>query len=69
MIGLDIEMPKCCDECPLSDHTGKLDGYCLLTHTWSTQHKVERLGKCPLVDLSGYDYCADCFYLNNDEDD
>jgi hypothetical protein len=69
MIGLDIEMPKCCDECPLSDHTGELDGYCLLTNTWSTQHKAERLDKCPLVDLADYHDCTACVHFYDPDDE
>ena len=58
MIGLDIEMPTCCDACPLSDHTRDYTGYCLLTNTWSTEHKVKRLDNCPLVDLANYHDCT-----------
>ena len=69
MVGLDIEIPKCCDECPLSDHTVGLKGYCLLTNTWSTQHNVERLGKCPLIDLTDYHDCTACVHINSLDDE
>ena len=55
MIILNIDMPKCCDECPISVElvSGEVIGACPITHTWGTNHDKERYENCPLSELKG----------------
>ena len=58
MIILNIDMPKCCDECPISvklvdNDDFKITGACPITHTWGSNHDKTRYNNCPLSELKG----------------
>lgn len=49
----DMEMPKCCVECPY------FDDYCALTGKWESDTEQIRDNDCPLVEIVT---CKDCKY-------
>jgi len=56
----DMEMPKCCNECPFRAN----DYVCrLLDYAFSCNHFKERNYNCPLVEIVT---CKDCIYCRAD---
>lgn len=56
MVGIEMQMPKCCKDCPMKDERTlycKLIGdYCDWLAAWAAQCRPEQ---CPLIDLSCYE--------------
>lgn len=60
---LVIDMPKCCRECMFSMKTNK----CLITDNFIKFNELH--SKCPLKEISHYDYMSPRYIAENPSDD
>ena len=59
----DMEMPKNCKDCPLSDH----EAWCLIPGSWRERYYCpddERSNDCPLIELPPHGRLGDLDKLN-----
>lgn len=68
MIQIDMQMPKCCDECPFADatfHNGIISLYCITPtgrsmYAPDLNHRKDRPEWCPLKEQPELVHCGEC---------